>query len=198
MNMNGAEKTLETNDSADFQSEDINLIHFGRGIGALGHVLVGWTKRGIRYVAMGDDPAHLERDLRKRLSRFPLIDVDTEVSSGAKEVIEIIRILETPERSHDVALDLRGTDFQSSVWRALLDIPLGRTASYSEIARAIGRPGSARAVASACAANLIAVLVPCHRVVGSDGTLTGYRWGIERKKMLLALEARVDASFDSV
>ena len=103
---------------------------------------------------------------------------------------KVIGFVESPRIGLDLPLDIRGTVFQRRVWKALQEIPIGSTASYSEVAKKVGAPGSARAVAQACAANRLAVAIPCHRVVRNDGGLSGYRWGVERKRKLLAREAR--------
>ena len=112
------------------------------------------------------------------------------IADFEKMVARVIGFIEQPELGFDLPLDIRGTAFQQRVWKALCAIPLGSTASYSEIANRMGAPQSARAVAQACAANPIAVAVPCHRVVRNDGALSGYRWGVERKRALLDREAR--------
>ncbi len=150
----------------------------------LGHVLVAATERGICSITFGDDPAALERGL---LQAFPgaLNEESPELARGLERVLEH---LDRPERRLDLPLDIRGTSFQHQVWEALRQIPVGRTASYGEVARSLGRPGSARAVARACAANPVALAVPCHRVVRADGEAGGYRWGEGRKRKLLSAE----------
>jgi AraC family transcriptional regulator, regulatory protein of adaptative response / methylated-DNA-[protein]-cysteine methyltransferase len=137
---------------------------------------------------MGDDRDALREDLRRRFPGVTLVDGQGGSALGAA-VAGVIRFIESPDRHLAMPLDLRGTDFQRAVWRALREIPAGSTASYTDIANRIGRPTSVRAVAQACAANPLAVVVPCHRVVRSDGELAGYRWGLERKRALLDLEA---------
>ncbi len=141
----------------------------------LGLTLVAKSERGVCAILFGKSRAALKRDLRKRF--------------GSEALIETARALEPFVGGARFPLDMRGTAFQMLVWRGLKEIPSGRTASYAEIAKAIGEPRAARAVAQACAANPLAVAVPCHRVVASDGSLSGYRWGVERKKRLLAREA---------
>ena len=151
----------------------------------LGWALVAATKRGICMTALGDDRDGLAVALQQR---FPLAQLIAE-DAGLKECADrIVRFITAPEQNLDLPLDIRGTAFQARVWRALQKIPLGKTASYTEIAEALGQPKAVRAVAQACAANKLALIVPCHRVVRSDGELGGYRWGIERKRALLDRE----------
>jgi AraC family transcriptional regulator of adaptative response/methylated-DNA-[protein]-cysteine methyltransferase len=141
----------------------------------LGLTLVAESGKGVCAMLFGTSRNALKRDLRRRFKDEALI--------------ETARKLDPFAAGMGLALDLRGTAFQKRVWESLRKIPKGRTASYADIARAIGRPRAVRAVAQACAANPLAVAVPCHRVVRSDGSLSGYRWGTERKKRLLAREA---------
>jgi AraC family transcriptional regulator of adaptative response/methylated-DNA-[protein]-cysteine methyltransferase len=151
----------------------------------LGWALVAATRRGLCMTALGEDRDGLAAELRARFPAAALVAEDAELRDWAER---IVRFITRPEADLDLPLDIRGTAFQARVWRALRQIPLGRTASYAEIAAAIGAPRAVRAVASACAANRLALLVPCHRVVHSDGSLSGYRWGVERKRALLARE----------
>jgi AraC family transcriptional regulator of adaptative response/methylated-DNA-[protein]-cysteine methyltransferase len=153
---------------------------------SLGFVLVAGTARGICAILLGDDPRALRRDLERRFPKAALSSADAELDALVARVIELV---ERPERPVDLPLDLRGTAFQHRVWQALRRIPAGKTASYSEIAAAIGAPRAARAVARACASNPIAIAVPCHRVIRTDGDRSGYRWGIERKIALLDRES---------
>jgi len=154
---------------------------------SLGTVLVGRTEAGLCAILLGDDRDALERDLRHRFPGVTLAGATAELDRAASAVVELI---EAPAaRRLEVQLDPRGTTFQRRVWQALREIPAGSTATYSEVAQRIGAPGSARAVAGACAANPLAVAVPCHRVIRSDGGLSGYRWGVERKRALLEREA---------
>jgi AraC family transcriptional regulator of adaptative response/methylated-DNA-[protein]-cysteine methyltransferase len=150
-----------------------------------GTLLVAATDRGVCSVALGDSRAPLEAALRREYPAAALEPDDRELARWAEAVVRRIEGESEPE----VPLDPRGTAFQRRVWEALRRIPRGSTRTYGEIARAIGRPGAARAVASACAGNPIAVVVPCHRVVREDGRPGGYRWGLERKRRLLAREA---------
>lgn len=152
---------------------------------SLGFVLVAGTARGICGVKLGDDPAALEADLRARLPNAAIRPADQGFS---KRIAAVLRAIENPAAPPSLPLDIRGTAFQHQVWDALRRIPPGRTATYTEIAAAIGRPAAVRAVAGACGANPVAVLVPCHRVLRHDGSLSGYRWGPERKRELLKKE----------
>ena len=162
-----------------------STIRFAVGQATLGAVLVAGAERGVCAIALGDDPDALVRGLQ---ARFPRASLVADEDGFAAHVARVVGFVETPSLGLDLPLDIRGTVFQRRVWRALSEIPLGGTASYAEIARAIGAPGSARAVAAACGANPLALAVPCHRVVRSDGGLSGYRWGVERKRALLARE----------
>ena len=151
----------------------------------LGWALVAATARGICMTALGDDRAALGVELRRRFPAAELIAADDALAGWAERVV---RFITRPSEQLDLPLDIRGTAFQAQVWRALQKIPPGRTATYSEIAAALGRPTAVRAVAQACASNKLAVLVPCHRVVRRDGDISGYRWGVERKRALIARE----------
>ena len=151
---------------------------------SLGIVLVAVSADGVRAVQIGDDAAVLTREAETRLGAT-LHAPDARTTEIARQVVELI---ETPGTPFDVALDIQGTPFQQSVWKALREIPSGSTISYTELADRIGRPTAARAVAHACAENAHAVLIPCHRVVRNDGGLAGYRWGIHRKRALLDRE----------
>jgi AraC family transcriptional regulator, regulatory protein of adaptative response / methylated-DNA-[protein]-cysteine methyltransferase len=151
----------------------------------LGWALVAATDRGICMTALGDDHESLVAALRQRFPAAAAIAEDAELKEWADR---IVRFITAPDQNLDLPLDIQGTAFQARVWRALQKIPLGKTASYTEIAAALGQPRAVRAVAQACAANKLALLVPCHRVIRSDGDLGGYRWGLERKRELLARE----------
>jgi AraC family transcriptional regulator, regulatory protein of adaptative response / methylated-DNA-[protein]-cysteine methyltransferase len=161
-------------------------IRFAVGQCSLGAVLVAASDKGVCGILLGDDPDALLRDLQDRFRKAELIGGDAEFEATVGKVVALI---EAPGRGLDLPLDIRGTAFQSQVWAALRAIPAGKTASYAEIARAIGHPKAVRAVAGACAANPLAVAIPCHRVVRTDGDLSGYRWGIARKRALLDREA---------
>lgn len=160
-------------------------IKFAIGPVSLGQVLVGITARGICAILLGDDPALLEADLRTRFARA---SIDPAPSAIARLLAEVVALVDDPCAGHDLPLDVRGTAFQRRVWEALQAIPPGHTLSYGALATQLGMPRAVRAVASACAANAVAVAIPCHRVVGATGALTGYRWGIARKQALLQRE----------
>lgn len=153
---------------------------------SLGKVLVAATERGVCAILLGDDPQELIADLQRR---FPAASHAPGGQEMAQLVAAVVALIEDPARQGGgLPLDLRGTAFQIRVWQALAKIPAGRTVSYAELAAAVGAPRAARAVARACATNHLAVAVPCHRVIRGDGDLSGYRWGIERKRALLARE----------
>lgn len=161
-------------------------IRFAIGECALGSILVAQSDRGVCAITLGDDPDALARDLQDRFPKARLVGSD----AGFEALVAtVVGFVEAPALGLDLPLDLRGTAFQLRVWQALREIPAGTTASYSEIAERIGAPKSVRAVAKACGANTLAVAIPCHRVVRSDGSLSGYRWGVERKGALLRREA---------
>jgi AraC family transcriptional regulator of adaptative response/methylated-DNA-[protein]-cysteine methyltransferase len=151
----------------------------------LGQALVAATERGICMTALGDGRAGLEAELRQRFPKAELVPADAALAGWAER---IVRFITRPGEQPDLPLDIRGTAFQARVWRALQKIPPGHTASYRDIAAVLGQPRAVRAVAQACASNKLALLVPCHRVVRSDGDLAGYRWGVERKRALIARE----------
>jgi AraC family transcriptional regulator of adaptative response/methylated-DNA-[protein]-cysteine methyltransferase len=152
---------------------------------ALGFVLVAATDRGICHVALGDDEAALERDLR---ASFPAADLTRSGERVESAAAAIVRYLATGGPWPQLPLDVRATAFQARVWSALSRIAPGATTTYGELARALGDPLATRAVARACAANPVALLIPCHRVLAKGGDLRGYRWGVERKSRLLELE----------
>ncbi len=160
-------------------------ITFAIGSCSLGAVLVARSTKGICAILLGDDPAVLTRDIHGLFPRAELTDGDAEF---AALVAQVVGFVDAPQQGLDLPLDIRGTAFQHRVWQALRKIPAGETASYAEIARRIGAPKAARAVARACAKNAIAVAIPCHRVVCTDGAISGYRWGTARKRALLAKE----------
>ena len=161
-------------------------IRFAIGQCSLGAILVAASERGVCAILLGDDPDHLARDLQDQFPHAHLIGGDSQFESL---VARIVGFVEAPATGLDLPLDVRGTAFQQRVWQALCRIPSGATITYSELAQAIGAPTAARAVAQACAANPLAVAIPCHRVVRTDGSLSGYRWGVDRKAALLAKEA---------
>jgi AraC family transcriptional regulator of adaptative response/methylated-DNA-[protein]-cysteine methyltransferase len=160
-------------------------MRFAVGACSLGSVLVAQTTKGVCAIFLGDDPDGLVRNLQDRFPRATLIGGD---ASFERIVAKVVAVVEAPALGLDLPLDVRGTVFQQRVWQALRDIPAGATASYTDIAIRIGAPTSARAVAQACGANPVAVAIPCHRVVRTDGSISGYRWGVDRKKTLLRRE----------
>jgi len=162
-------------------------IRFAVGLCSLGSILVARSAKGICAILLGDDPDALVRDLQDRFPKAQLIGGDEAFESTVARVIQFV---EQPARKFDLPLDVRGTAFQQRVWQALRTISAGATATYAEIATRIGAPGAVRAVAQACGANNLAVAIPCHRVVRTDGSLSGYRWGVERKQDLLTKERR--------
>jgi AraC family transcriptional regulator of adaptative response/methylated-DNA-[protein]-cysteine methyltransferase len=165
---------------------DGNAIRFALGECSLGSILVAMTDKGVCAIELGDDPEALLRELQDRFPKATLIGGDR---GFEQQVAKVVGFIKAPARGLDLPLDIRGTAFQQRVWRALRAIPAGSTATYTQIAKRIGRPKAVRAVAQACAANAIAVAIPCHRVVRSDGSLSGYYWGVERKRALLARES---------
>lgn len=162
-------------------------VRFAIGPCSLGLVLVAVSERGIRAIMLGDDRDALARELRERLPDVTPTPADGELDAV---VAAVAALIVAPHEGFSLPLDPHGTTFQQRVWQALREIPAGATASYSDVAERIGSPAAVRAVAQACGANPIAVAIPCHRVVGRNGALTGYRWGVERKRALLAREAR--------
>jgi AraC family transcriptional regulator of adaptative response/methylated-DNA-[protein]-cysteine methyltransferase len=161
-------------------------IRFAIGQCSLGAILVAATDKGVCAILLGDDPEALVRDLQDRFSRAELVGAD----AGFEALVaKVVGLVEQPAAGLDLPLDVRGTAFQQRVWQTLRDIPAGETAGYAQIAERIGQPKAIRAVAQACAANALAVAIPCHRVVRTDGALSGYRWGVERKRALLEREA---------
>jgi AraC family transcriptional regulator, regulatory protein of adaptative response / methylated-DNA-[protein]-cysteine methyltransferase len=163
-------------------------IRFAVGECSLGSILVAQSDRGICAILLGDDPDSLARDLQDQFPQANLIGGD----AGFERIVaKVVGFVEAPSLGLDLPLDVRGTAFQQRVWQSLRKIPAGTTASYTDIAKLIGSPKSVRAVAQACGANTLAVAIPCHRVVRNDGALSGYRWGVERKRALLEKEAHI-------
>ncbi|MCE9518710.1 MAG: bifunctional DNA-binding transcriptional regulator/O6-methylguanine-DNA methyltransferase Ada, partial [Verrucomicrobia bacterium] len=161
-------------------------IRFAVGECFLGSILVAASEKGVCAISLGNDPNQLGRELQDCFPKARLIGGDKKFE---RIVAQVVGFVEAPRAGLKLPLDLRGTAFQQRVWKALSGIPVGTTASYLEVAQCIGSPKSVRAVASACAANAIAVAIPCHRVLRLDGSLSGYRWGVERKRALLLREA---------
>ncbi|HEY9895655.1 MAG TPA: methylated-DNA--[protein]-cysteine S-methyltransferase [Candidatus Sericytochromatia bacterium] len=161
-------------------------IRFAIERSSLGWVLVAATAQGICAIDFGDTPETLTEQLQ---ARFPKAQLQTSDPAFSHWVAQVLALIETPDRGLDLPLEIQGTAFQQRVWQALQAIPPGTTMSYTEVAKQIDHPAAVRAVAAACAANTLAVVIPCHRVVRSNGALSGYRWGIERKRALLEREA---------
>jgi len=162
-----------------------NVIRFAVGECSLGAILVAATAKGVCAIEFGNDPEMLVRALQDRFPRAQLLGGD---KAFERLVAKVVGFVEAPGRGLDLPLDIRGTAFQQQVWKAIRDIPAGSTASYRDLAKRIGAPKAVRAVAQACGANAIAVAIPCHRVVRTDGSTSGYRWGVERKRALLDRE----------
>jgi AraC family transcriptional regulator of adaptative response/methylated-DNA-[protein]-cysteine methyltransferase len=170
----------------DYRAGGANAaIRFAVGECSLGSILVANSEKGVCAILIGDDPEALLRDLQDRFPCARLIGGDADFE---KLVARVIGFVEVPGIGIDLPLDIRGTAFQQRVWAALREIPAGTTVSYTDIARTIGAPKAVRAVAGACAANMLAVAIPCHRVVRHDGALSGYRWGVQRKRELINRE----------
>ncbi|WP_255988652.1 bifunctional DNA-binding transcriptional regulator/O6-methylguanine-DNA methyltransferase Ada [Chitinolyticbacter albus] len=164
-----------------------STIRFAVAQCSLGALLVAQSERGLCAISLGDDAAALVRELQDRFARAELVGGDAQFE---QVVAQVVGFVETPRLGLALPLDIRGTAFQQRVWQALREIPPGQTASYSDIAERIGAPSAVRAVAGACAANTLAVAIPCHRVVRLDGDLSGYRWGVARKRALLEREGQ--------
>lgn len=163
-------------------------ISFATGDSPLGTVLVARSAHGVCAILIGSAAGELAADLAARFPGSTLVRNDQKLGGDLQK---IVRFIDAPARGLDLPLDIQGTPFQRRVWDALCGIPAGRTVTYPALARRIGEPGSVRAVANACAANAIALAIPCHRVVRKDGTPSGYRWGVERKRAMLEREALV-------
>ena len=156
-----------------------HVIRFAVGECSLGSILVAATDKGVCAIEFGDDPDALVRALQDRFPKAQLVGCD---AAFEQLVAKVVGFVEAPAQGLDLPLDVRGTAFQKRVWKAIRAIPAGATASYADLAKRIGQPHATRAVAQACASNRLAVAIPCHRVVRRDGGLSGYRWGVERKR----------------
>lgn len=168
-------------------SQTPQKIAFSIGVSAVGRVLVARSERGVCAILLGDDDSALIDQLQERFASSELTRDDV----GLQLVLaQVAGFVDLPQGELDLPLDAQGSDFQQRVWQALRNIPAGATASYTDIAQRIGSPHAVRAVAAACAANPLAVVIPCHRVIKRDGSLSGFRWGVERKRALLAREAQ--------
>ncbi|EKF74083.1 bifunctional regulatory protein/DNA repair protein [Alcanivorax hongdengensis A-11-3] len=168
---------------------EAQTIYFAVAATSLGALLVAETRRGLCAISLGDEPAPLVEELQERFAGATLIGGDRDFE---QRVAQVVALVEQPGLPLPLPLDIRGTVFQQRVWQALRDIPVGETVSYQALAERLGMPGGARAVARACASNTLALAIPCHRVIRTDGGLSGYRWGIERKQCLLDREKAVD------
>jgi len=174
---------------SDYRAGGANTeIRFAIGECSLGSILVASSDRGVCAIFLGDDPDVLVHDLQ---DRFPHANLIGGESLFEQLVAKVVGFIEAPAIGLDLPLDIRGTAFQQRIWNALMKIPAGTTVSYTDIANRIGAPKSVRAVAQACAANSLAVAIPCHRVVRNDGGLSGYRWGVERKRALQERESGI-------
>ncbi len=163
-------------------------IRFAIGECSLGSILVACSDKGVCAILLGDDPETLVHDLQDRFPKANLLGGDP----GFEQLVaQVVGFVEAPQVGFNLPLDIRGTAFQQRVWQALREIPAGKTASYANIAERIGEPKAMRAVAQACSANKLAVAIPCHRVIRNDGALSGYRWGVERKRALLERESGI-------
>jgi AraC family transcriptional regulator of adaptative response/methylated-DNA-[protein]-cysteine methyltransferase len=189
----GAEARLGMTPTRYRQGGQGESIRFAIGACSLGAILVAATDKGICAILIGDDPDLLARDLQ---DRFPRAQLEGANADFDRTVALVVGFVEAPNIGVNLPLDVRGTAFQQRVWEALRAIPPGVTVSYAELAARVGIPSGARAVAGACAANPVAVAIPCHRVVRNDGALSGYRWGVERKRVLLEREAAALAGSD--
>ena len=188
MNLATTNEFARTNSTtAGQQAAPAQEIAFATGDSSLGIVLVARSAHGICAILIGSEAHELAADLALRFPESTLVQDDRKPNG---DLDKILRFIEVPAQGLDLDLDIHGTPFQRRVWDALCAIPTGRTVTYAALARRIGEPAAVRAVANACAANAIALAIPCHRVIRSDGTLSGYRWGEERKRALLAREAQ--------
>jgi AraC family transcriptional regulator of adaptative response/methylated-DNA-[protein]-cysteine methyltransferase len=167
------------------KNNSAETVFYVTGETSLGRILVGTTEHGVSAILLGDDDRALVADVTRE---FPNAKLVAATDQQAAVVSKVIDLIEEPSASFDLPLDIRGTDFQRSVWAALGDVKGGTTASYKEIATKIGAPEAVRAVARACAANRLAIAIPCHRVVAANGDISGYRWGVDRKQALLNRE----------
>lgn len=162
----------------------MNMLEIALGQSSLGQVLVAQSAKGICAILLGDSEQELLADLQERFA-----NAEFKRQPTLPELQKVIAFIEQPSSPLELAINMQGTEFQQRVWKALCTIPLGETRSYKSLATQLGKPDAVRALASACAANPIALAIPCHRVVRSDGGLSGYRWGVERKRELLKREA---------
>ena len=153
-----------------------------------GRLLVGATDAGVCFIGFAEPDDSLMADLRRRFPKATIATGDAALADTVRAVVDFLR---EPKQALELPLDLRGTAFQQRVWRTLCSIPAGETRTYTQLAAMAGNPKAVRAAARSCATNPVALAVPCHRVIGSDGSLTGYRWGVARKQALLEQESRL-------
>ena len=186
MNLMISETALRLTPAAMHDNVAVDILNYATGECPLGQVLVARSIKGVCAILLGADPDELEADLAARFPQATLIANEPVVHD---DLAKVIHFVDRPAEGLRLTLDMRGTPLQRLVWEKLRAIPVGRTVTYMELARWIGYPDSARVVAGACAANPIALAIPCHRVVRTDGDLAGYRWGIERKRELIRKEA---------
>jgi AraC family transcriptional regulator, regulatory protein of adaptative response / methylated-DNA-[protein]-cysteine methyltransferase len=178
-------ETLGMTPSA-FRSGGVDMtIYYATEKCSLGLVIVATTEKGVCFIGLGDTRKELVGDLQRRFPKARLVEGDKDFG---RTVAKVVAFVEAPKTGLDLPLDVRGTAFQQKVWRALQAIPFGSTSTYAEIAKQIGAPKAVRAVAGACAANKLALVIPCHRVLRDDGALSGYYWGVDRKRALLKKE----------
>lgn len=163
----------------------VKTIEFSTTETAFAAILLARSAKGICTILLGDSQAELVEDLQQRLPKAKLVKNDQALAASLKTVTEF---LDKPLTPLDFPLDIQGSDFQKSVWAVLQTIPVGQTLSYSDVAERLHKPKAVRAVANACAANPLALVIPCHRILRADGGISGYRWGVERKRALLAKE----------
>ena len=185
MELNTIEKSSEAPVSARTNDSALEEIAFATGETELGTFLIARSSVGVCSIIMGSDGDELSNDLAERFPESRLVRDNAKL---ADDLHQVQRFIKTPAVGLDLAFDVRGTPFQRRVWTVLLGVPAGATITYAALASRIGERDAVRAVAGACAANAIALGIPCHRVIRSDGTLSGYRWGVERKRALLARE----------
>jgi methylated-DNA-[protein]-cysteine S-methyltransferase/AraC family transcriptional regulator of adaptative response/methylated-DNA-[protein]-cysteine methyltransferase len=186
MTLNTTNQSARANTCITSQRGAPEDIAFAIGSSNLGTVLVARSTHGVCAILIGSNDAELTADLALRFPESALARDDRKLNGDLEK---ILRFIEVPAQGLDLELDVHGTPFQRRVWDALCAIPSGRTVTYAALARRIGEPSAVRAVANACTANAVALAIPCHRVIRSDGTLSGYRWGVERQRALLAREA---------
>lgn len=173
-------------DAIDSRRTGIEEVHFAFASFSLGTALVATSDKGVAAILMGDDEIELQRDL---LKTFPSARPAAAGTGLEEMMVKVVAFLDAPSKGLDLALDIRGSTFERAVWQALRAVDVGETVTYGQIAKALPVPATPQEVGAACAANMLAVAIPCHRVVKADGSISGYRWGVGRKRKLLAREA---------